>query len=165
MKLPRLTYANVVATMALFVALGGGAYAATQLEKNSVGPSHIQPRAVAPRHVSKPLASDLADAVAGPINPPRGNTPCAAYDANDPTCVNYAGETKTLGTLITKTWLLSCPDGLIPQGIPYPAVFLQTNAPKYTGEGTFDALKVIFTATNWSSGKQQMTPYMPCSKL
>jgi hypothetical protein len=29
----RLTYANVMATLALFVALGGGAYAATQLKK------------------------------------------------------------------------------------------------------------------------------------
>jgi hypothetical protein len=28
---PRLTYANVTATLALFLALGGGAYAATSL--------------------------------------------------------------------------------------------------------------------------------------
>ena len=31
-----ITYANVVATLALFIALGGGAYAVTQLPKNSV---------------------------------------------------------------------------------------------------------------------------------
>jgi hypothetical protein len=35
----KVTYANVVATLALFVALGGSAYAATQLPKNSVGTS------------------------------------------------------------------------------------------------------------------------------
>jgi len=35
----RLTYANVMATAAVFLALGGGAYAATHLAKNSVGPS------------------------------------------------------------------------------------------------------------------------------
>jgi hypothetical protein len=34
--IPRLTYANVVATVALFIALGGVGYAATQLPKNSV---------------------------------------------------------------------------------------------------------------------------------
>ncbi len=33
----RLTYANVVASMALFVALGGVGYAAVKLPKNSVG--------------------------------------------------------------------------------------------------------------------------------
>ena len=31
-----LTYANVVASLALFIALGGGAYAALKLPKNSV---------------------------------------------------------------------------------------------------------------------------------
>ncbi len=39
MKLPRLTYANIVATVALFVALGAGAYA---LSKNSVKSKHIR---------------------------------------------------------------------------------------------------------------------------
>jgi hypothetical protein len=32
-----LTYANVVASLALFLALGGAAFAATQLPRNSVG--------------------------------------------------------------------------------------------------------------------------------
>jgi hypothetical protein len=43
---PRLTYANVVATLALFLALGGGAYAAFKLPKNSVGPKQIKANAV-----------------------------------------------------------------------------------------------------------------------
>jgi hypothetical protein len=52
----RLTYANVTATLALFVALSGGAYAATtlpaksvgskQLKKSSVGTAHIKNHAV-----------------------------------------------------------------------------------------------------------------------
>jgi hypothetical protein len=42
----RFTYANVVATLALFVALGGGAYAATQLKKNSVGTRQLKNGAV-----------------------------------------------------------------------------------------------------------------------
>jgi hypothetical protein len=37
----RLTYANVVATIALFVALGGGTYAAFNLPRNSVESKHI----------------------------------------------------------------------------------------------------------------------------
>jgi hypothetical protein len=39
----RLTYANVMATMAVFLALGGGAWALT---RNSVGPRQIKPNAV-----------------------------------------------------------------------------------------------------------------------
>jgi hypothetical protein len=42
----RLTYANVIATLALFIALGGGAYAALKLPKNSVGSAQIKTGAV-----------------------------------------------------------------------------------------------------------------------
>ena len=42
----RLTYANVIATLALFIALGGGAYAATQLPKNSVGTKQLKKNSV-----------------------------------------------------------------------------------------------------------------------
>ena len=46
--LPRLTYANVVSTLCLFLLLGGGsALAATQLAKNSVGTKQIKKNAVA----------------------------------------------------------------------------------------------------------------------
>ncbi len=34
----RLTYSDVVASLALFIALGGVSYAAVKLPKNSVGP-------------------------------------------------------------------------------------------------------------------------------
>jgi hypothetical protein len=44
---PQLTYANVVATLALFVAFGGAsAIAATQLAKNSVGARQLKSKAV-----------------------------------------------------------------------------------------------------------------------
>jgi hypothetical protein len=43
---PHLTYANVIATLALFLALGGGAYAAIKLPKNSVGAKQIKKNAV-----------------------------------------------------------------------------------------------------------------------
>lgn len=42
----RLSYANVVATLALFLALGGGAYAAVKLPANSVGAKQIKKGAV-----------------------------------------------------------------------------------------------------------------------
>ena len=48
MKLPRprLTYANVVSSLALFVGLGGVSYAATTLPRDSVGPTQIRAEAV-----------------------------------------------------------------------------------------------------------------------
>jgi hypothetical protein len=42
----RLTYANVTASLALFVALGGTSYAAIKLPRNSVGSAQIRSRAV-----------------------------------------------------------------------------------------------------------------------
>src|SRR5262249_8805809 len=49
---PRLTYANVMATIAVFIALGGASYAATQLPKNSVGTKQIKNNAVTGQKVA-----------------------------------------------------------------------------------------------------------------
>lgn len=43
---PHLSYANVMATIAVFVALGGTSYAATKLARNSVGSTQIRSKAV-----------------------------------------------------------------------------------------------------------------------
>ena len=42
----RLTYANVIATLALFIALGGSSYAALKLPKGSVGSEQLQKNSV-----------------------------------------------------------------------------------------------------------------------
>ncbi len=42
----KLTYANVMATIAVFIAIGGSAYAATQLKKNSVGTRQLKKNSV-----------------------------------------------------------------------------------------------------------------------
>jgi hypothetical protein len=49
----KLTYANVMATIALFIALGGGAYAATTLKPNSVGTKQIKKSAVTGQKLAK----------------------------------------------------------------------------------------------------------------
>lgn len=48
----KLTYANVMVTLLAFVVLGGSAYAATQLPKNSVGTVQIKKGAVTPGKLS-----------------------------------------------------------------------------------------------------------------
>jgi hypothetical protein len=49
----RLTYANVMATVAVFIALGGASYAALKLPKNSVGSKQLKPGAVKPGDLAK----------------------------------------------------------------------------------------------------------------
>jgi hypothetical protein len=41
-----LTYANVVATIAVFIALGGSSYAALKLPRNSVGSEQLKPNSI-----------------------------------------------------------------------------------------------------------------------
>jgi hypothetical protein len=48
-----LTFANVVSVIALFVALGGGAYAAVALPKNSVGSKQLKKNAVTNAKIGK----------------------------------------------------------------------------------------------------------------
>jgi hypothetical protein len=65
----RLSYANITATLALFIALGGTGYAAITLPRNSVGAkqirnkavgsSEIRDRAVRLRDISRPARSSL----------------------------------------------------------------------------------------------------------
>ena len=50
---PKLTYANVMATVAVFIALGGASYAALKLPKNSVGPKQLKKNAVTTAKIKK----------------------------------------------------------------------------------------------------------------
>jgi hypothetical protein len=54
-----LTYANVAASLALFLALGGAAYAATQLPKNSVGTNQIRREAVTAGKIARKTRNQL----------------------------------------------------------------------------------------------------------
>jgi hypothetical protein len=49
----RLTYANVVSTLCLFILLGGGAYAAVKLPKSSVGTKQLKKNAVTTAKIRK----------------------------------------------------------------------------------------------------------------
>ena len=55
----RLTSAHVISLVALFVALGGSAYAATQLPKNSVGVKQLKKGAVTPAKLSRAAKSTM----------------------------------------------------------------------------------------------------------
>ena len=60
-----LSYANVVATLALFVAVGGGAYAAVELPAGSVGTPQLRRAAVTPSKLRYATASVAGIAAGG----------------------------------------------------------------------------------------------------
>src|SRR3954447_5419805 len=59
----RLTYANVTATLALFVALGGSSYAAVKLPRNSVGSSELKTNSVGAAEIKRKAvrSSEISD--------------------------------------------------------------------------------------------------------
>ena len=67
-----LSFSNVVAMLALFIALGGAAYAATQLPKNSVGTKQLKKGAVTKAKIKPATVEALRGAIgpAGPAGPP-----------------------------------------------------------------------------------------------
>ena len=75
---PKFSYANVMVTILAFIVLGGGAYAATQLPKNSVGSKQIRKGSIKPSDLSAQAKRALAGATGprgaeglrGPVGPP-----------------------------------------------------------------------------------------------
>lgn len=104
---PRLTYANVVATLALFAALGGVSYAATTLPKGSVGPDQIQAEAIRTGKLADTAvtASKLAQGVRERLVPV-GVTPPAPTTTSTPESVKHAetaDRADTAGSAATAT--------------------------------------------------------------
>ncbi|HYQ79030.1 MAG TPA: hypothetical protein VEP91_07985 [Solirubrobacterales bacterium] len=103
----RLTFANVVACLALFIALGSGAYAATQLPKNSVGSKQIKKNAVNSAKVKdrslKAVDFKEGQLPAGPQGPqgPKGDT--GAAGATSVVARRAVQETVANGTQATES--------------------------------------------------------------
>lgn len=182
-KRPKLTYANVTATIALFLALGGGAaFAATQLPansvkapqiaKNAVGGSELQTGAVHSPDLSQGLATRFQAAVS-PFVPPRGDDACAAvYGRKVPAnCINVKSKTYSVGFLGSRTFRLSCPAGgvLVPNPAKNLSFFapvayvIDTESPHYSGADLpLGARMASFTLTNWSIHRYSFTGYTAC---
>jgi hypothetical protein len=97
-KRPRLNYANVTATLALFVALGGTSYAAIKLPKNSVGSLQVRDRSLkatdlAPNALASgtgargPRGPEGPQGVAGATGAPGSAGPAGATGAAGPSNV------------------------------------------------------------------------------
>jgi len=66
-RLPRPTYSNVVASLALFVALGGTSYAVTTLPRNSVGSAQVRDHSLKVADLSSEATVGLARGRRGPL--------------------------------------------------------------------------------------------------
>ncbi|MBS1877874.1 MAG: hypothetical protein JST31_00020 [Actinobacteria bacterium] len=79
---PRLTYANVVSTLALVLVVGGGsAFAASQFAKESIGTRALKKEAVTPAKLSQKAKATLTGPVgpAGPAGAPGAPGSARAY--------------------------------------------------------------------------------------
>jgi hypothetical protein len=107
----RLTYANVIATVALFVALGGSSYAAIKLPKNSVGAKQIKAGAVGASEVKEGSlgTSDFKSSQLQALQGPRG----AQGAPGAPGVSGYQLITQEVPTSAapSKTHTVTCPAG------------------------------------------------------
>jgi hypothetical protein len=116
----RLSYANVIATIALFVALGGTGYAVTTLPRNSVGPKQLRSHAVTASKIKPGAITSLrvrdhsltgVDINAGTL----GKVPAAA-SADHAASADQATSAATATSLggVTATELrVHCPSGTV----------------------------------------------------
>ena len=83
-RLPRLTYANVMATIAVFVSLGGASYGAVELPGDSVGSRQLQPGGVTLSKLAFPLGIASSN-VTGPRGVGRPPIECGGCPMRRPT--------------------------------------------------------------------------------
>lgn len=144
----KLSYSNVVATLALFIALGGTSYAAVKLKTGSVKARHIARNAVDSTKVKNGSLklSDFQKKSApvgkpGPIGPAGPTGPQGAHGASG---LNGAGVVR-LGTLsVPSPYTTQRADNVAPFGYwwPVPGAALTVNIPSgqiglATGSFTF----------------------------
>lgn len=99
----KLTYANVVATLALFIAIGGAsAFAANQLAKNSVGSKQLKKNAVTTAKIKNGAVTGAKINVAS-----LGTVPNASHAASATTAGNAEQLGGTAATGFAKTQLES----------------------------------------------------------
>ena len=106
----RLSYANVMATIAVFIALGGTTYAISKLPKNSVGTKQIKKDAVKGSKVAKDslTGTDIEESTLDTV--PSAVTAQRAVEAQG------AANAQTLGglsaTQVTDASKVGCPAGM-----------------------------------------------------
>jgi hypothetical protein len=174
----RFTYANVVATLALFIAVGGAsAFAATQLPKNSVGTKQLKKGAVNTAKIKDGAVAETkikdgavtgakikpgtigAGALASGVVPP----PVNAYTKPESDSRYLRGTVTVVGTIPPvaadsfEGGSVECPAGYqaIGGGVDLSNVFfgkVSSSAPTFNGSGTLNqAAGQHGPATGWEA--------------
>jgi hypothetical protein len=120
-----LSYANVMSTIAVFVVLGGGAYAAKKLngrdlvnrsvpakkiKRNQLGPSEINEKRLAAKLPKVPSAK-RADAATSATSATTASTATNATNATRATSAGSADSATTVGGFTAAQLRVSCPSG------------------------------------------------------
>jgi hypothetical protein len=155
---PRLTYANVAATIALFLAVGGGTvYAAFSLGKNDVHSKNLAPRAVkasdlAKNAVTSPKIKDgtvqAADIAAGVI----------ANDIADVTGAATGGPQGSINTNTTSPLPLTGTTTFTPQGGQVSALAAQAQFTVATTNALNFCQPSVFLLLNGQSTRVFLSP-------
>jgi hypothetical protein len=155
---PRLTYANVVSSIALFIALGGTGYAVTKLPRNSVGNRQLKANAVTSGKIRRGAvqSSDLAPTARSASRGPRGpegpvgaagpTGPSETIQVKHPEAVLIpveAGGTVTLAAVAMPagSWLFNAQTRIVYAGTgtsEFFDCFLSAGTPERLGEGTLN---------------------------
>lgn len=161
----RLTYANVVSTLCLFIVLGGAAYAATALPANSVGTRQLQDEAVTGKKISKRTLRELVKVAGRFVHAPIGRAgPAGARGEIGPAGKNALfGETIAAGSTVTGNWNIYDPstEASIQQteALPAPAPVALTDE-----KVNFQAVAVANDKDESCSG-DAVTPTAPPGKV
>lgn len=122
----RLSYANVISTLALLLVIGGGsAYAATQFEKESIGTRALKKEAVTPAKLSQkakaaltgPKGATGATGATGPAGPAGAPGTARAYGEtsdNNGTLIPERSKNATVRHAATGTYCITPGAGIDP---------------------------------------------------
>ncbi len=99
----KLSFSNLVALLALFVALGGSAYAATQLPKNSVGSKQLKKNAVTTAKIAKGAVTGAKINLKTLGTVPAATNAAHATNADRATNADHATSADTANTAKTAT--------------------------------------------------------------
>ncbi len=139
---PRLTFANVISCLALFVALGSGAYAAIHLPRNSVGARQLKKNSVTGAKVKNHSLTgrDISTSTLGTV--PNADHAASAGHAASADQAAGAGHAASADQAASAGHAVTADDAETLQGI-VPSSFVQGHGSTIAGRRDLDLAEVV----------------------
>jgi hypothetical protein len=154
----RLSFANVMSVIAVFIALGGASYAAVKLPKNSVGTKQIKNRAVTPPKVS-PSVLALLKGEKGDRGDRGEIGPAGGTASFTPEIVQKAS---AFDTITPKELIVECPNGPVISGGFVLASTAQENLRAVRNYAVESDAWLVRALDNGGADVWQLTAYAIC---